>query len=335
LGIGELLTDTNIDITFLLTEVRIMPKHHEGGSVEGRSRAFPTAIRNLIVNWATEDKEHCNLDRNRLAIELIEEIKKRGEIPPTEDTLIAMISTARSHSIEKVDHPWSMSTLREGEFPLLPDVVPFVVKVQQRQKDLPPLGVMTIRQAQWISRLCKVMSNIDDLAIISWHYALYERVAIKAKTTFDTTKPDSVLPDRDKVVESFHGLLDAADFKAIKPVFESMTGQTLSENEVVFIDTIWLGPEGVAAVTKVACRDNEGHKFYNHIILKYLGAQSKVLPQLINLGAIKKKNYPTNVYVNLKKTVAIEMPREQLSKFSKLKSLDGNQNNKGEGASNG
>ena len=187
------------------------------GSVNGRPKVLKPEIRNLIITWATET--HRLMDREALAEALIDEIERLGEDPPTIKTLIAMISTARSSEKERIDEPWSMSVLRDQGFSLAPDVIPYVVQVQQRQKNIPPLSEVSIRQAQWIARLCKIIPNIDDLAIISWYYTLYDRVSRKANTPFDTTKPDSVLPDKDKVIEAFSRLIRGSIIQSAKTHF--------------------------------------------------------------------------------------------------------------------
>jgi len=293
------------------------------GRIPGSPKAIPDEIENLIINWATEDNIHKLQDRESLAWDLQEAIQKRGQKVPTLDTLKAKISTARNQQKEPSDYPWSMSTLRDPKFSLPPDVIPYVVKVQQKQKSMVPFADVSIRQSQWIARLCKVVPNIDNLAIISWYYTLYERVTNKAGTPFDTTKPDSVLPNKDKVIEAFQDLLEAASFKILKPIFDDMAVTKLSENRAKEIDTIWLDSDNVIAVEKIPCKDTAGHKFYNHIMLKNLGLQSIMIPQLVNNGIIKKqKSYPSNIYITLRKPVMIEISPDELSQINNfLKSL--------------
>jgi hypothetical protein len=295
------------------------------GSVDGRPKALKPEIRNLITNWATEDVRYRDLDRELLADKLIDEIEGRGEIAPTVSTLKAYISTDRNQTRAAVDYPWSMSILRDTRFSLQSEVIPYVVEIQQKQKNIVPLGDVSIRQAQWISRLCKVVKDIDALSIISWYYALYERVTEKAGTQFDTTKPDNALPDKDKVVEAFQDLLQAASFKVSKPVFDDMATTKLSENKMMEIDTIWLESDSVIAVDKIPCKDNQGRKFHNHLRIKNLGLQSKILPDLVKNGIIKKqKNYHSNVYLKLRKPIMIEIRPDELSKIDNfLKPLTG------------
>jgi hypothetical protein len=58
-------------------------------------------------------------------------------------------------------------------------------------------------------------------------------------------------------------------------------------------------------------------------MLKNLGLQSIMIPQLVNNGIIKKqKSYPSNIYITLRKPVMIEISPDELSQINNfLKSL--------------
>jgi hypothetical protein len=313
-----------------------MPNHHKGGSVDGRPASIKPEIRNLITNWATEDEQHKSMDRELLADELIDEIEKRGEIAPTVKTLKAMISTARNQGKEEADYPWSMSTLREAEFSLPLEAIPYVVKIQQKQKSIFPLGDVTIRQAQWIARLCKVVKDPESLSVISWYYALYERISNKAKTPFDTTKPDSVLPDKEKVIAAFQDLLEATDFKAYKLSFDDMATTKLV-GVAVIIKTIYLQSGNVFAVVSATFENENGQEIGKRfVIVKDFGVGNKVLPQLIQLGLLKKQKNFEDGYINLKKPVAIQIPQEEWIKIQNgIKSLVKRAKQEKEGKING
>ena len=293
-----------------------MPNHHKGGSVEGRPDAIKQEIRNLITYWATEDREHQDMDRVSLAENLVHEIIHRGEIAPTVKTLMAYISTVRNLAKDDVDYPWSMSTLRDSKFALPIESIPYVVEVQHKQRSIEPVVEVSIRQAQWIGRLCKVVTNIEALAQISCYYALYERVTQKAGTSFDTSGPDSFLPHKEKVIGAFQNLLQAANFEAVKIAFDDAAGTKTSDDKQIIIKTVYLTRSNAAAVLTAEFEDDAGHKIGERdVIVKNLGTRVTVLAELTRLGLIKpQKTYPDG-YINLRKSVAIEKPEAELLKL--------------------
>jgi hypothetical protein len=98
-------------------------------------------------------------DRTLLAIELREKLPGR---PPSEETLVKMISHARNNSVGDQDKLWSLVSLTEHPIP--PEAILYVLKVWARaiEKDKP----ITIREALWVARLhsifkAKALANLE------------------------------------------------------------------------------------------------------------------------------------------------------------------------------
>ncbi len=113
--------------------------------INARPQKLKPSVKSLIAKRAIENP---NYDRRLLALELIKEIKKAGEIQPTEDTLIKYISEARSKYT--IDKAWNTSVLNSE--PISPDALPWLIGVQVHLKSYcsKPL---TIREAKWFNRL--------------------------------------------------------------------------------------------------------------------------------------------------------------------------------------
>lgn len=111
-------------------------------------------VRSLIISQAIHDSK--TMPRRALAVRLQDWIQKMGEVPPTEDTLVRMISAARNQQPSELERPWCIGACSQYNIPA--NIVPLLIKVRQsriRQMedvDLPPIK-LTIRQAQWFARL--------------------------------------------------------------------------------------------------------------------------------------------------------------------------------------
>jgi hypothetical protein len=135
-----------------------------------------------------------------------EDLKKRVEDEQISPSAIQKFLSEVNFKIKKneFDQPWHLALMLNPKYAIHPEAIPFVIKVQQ-MKDLP--DEVTIRQAQWIANLYAVVTDIDDLYYISLFYALYENICDVAHITFNTSKPDRMLPDGEKVKEAFMELL--------------------------------------------------------------------------------------------------------------------------------
>lgn len=111
-------------------------------------------VRTLIISQAIHDSK--TMPRRALAVRLQDWIQKMGEVSPTEDTLVRMISAARNQQPSELERPWSIGACSQYDIPA--DIVPLLIKVRQsririmKDVDLPPIK-LTIRQARWFARL--------------------------------------------------------------------------------------------------------------------------------------------------------------------------------------
>lgn len=121
---------------------------------------------------------------------------------------------------------WNMATLEKH--PLPTEAMPIVLKVQSRGEHF---GRFTIRQAIWIARLYKVISDIALLDDISWHYALHEKICQLSRTPFDTTKYDSLLKSPKQLLKTFEKEYPRTKdaWQKRKEAFDAITAYTLHE----------------------------------------------------------------------------------------------------------
>ena len=108
-------------------------------------------------------------------------------------------------SDDPIDMLWSVGVCVKYEIP--GDVIPLLLEVK---RSIPPDEILTIRTAQWIAKLHTIIKDRTDLShlyYISTYYGLYERICALAQITFNTSKPDSMIPNSEKVKEAFIELL--------------------------------------------------------------------------------------------------------------------------------
>jgi len=163
-----------------------------------REKVMSDDIRRLIILRATSTQTK----REQLAQEILAEIEERypNEIPPSEETIMKMISNARNHQPSALDRPWHLGVLNNLQGLGILDISAEAVKrIQEIQSALlsdnrPPL---TIRQAKWISKFHRL---IPDNTIYNYAhlYASYELVCSVSNTPFDTTQIDTLINDWDK-----------------------------------------------------------------------------------------------------------------------------------------
>jgi hypothetical protein len=134
----------------------------------GRPGIKPS-IKSLICEYALTKRQ---IPRNALAVELIELIKdKMGEAPPAEETIIKLITEARSHPKSELDLPWSLGWLSKYEIP--PEALPTVLLITGKRIKESNMH-LTIREALWIGRLYKIVDNVDFLELFSVAYNVRE-----------------------------------------------------------------------------------------------------------------------------------------------------------------
>jgi len=127
----------------------------------GRGPKISNEVRRLIIGQAIHDSK--NMPRRALAVRLQDIIEKMGEISPSEDTLVKMISEARNKQPSELDQPWSIGACDEYNIP--PDIIPILISLQKlKDKDQGEsrLWKMTIREARWVARLYPVAEPVID-----------------------------------------------------------------------------------------------------------------------------------------------------------------------------
>jgi len=93
---------------------------------------------------------------------------------------------ARSPKSQGLDKPWTIGSL-SGD-PIPPDAMPIVLSFYR--KTLAGQGELTVREAQWIGRLYKIIDDAELIWAWAWEYALSEWVSEITHNLFDTTDLD-------------------------------------------------------------------------------------------------------------------------------------------------
>lgn len=145
-------------------------------------------VRRLIISEAIHESR--NMPRRALAVRLQDLIEKMGEISPSEDTLVRMISAARNHPPSELDQPWSIGACTRYNVP--PESIPVLLNVQQLRVNIPKLKEynLTVREALWFARLYPIVEPLikerypDDpdtelvlLSVIVNQYVQQERLS--------------------------------------------------------------------------------------------------------------------------------------------------------------
>ena len=259
---------------------------------EHRAKVMSPDIQRLItaragrVLYYTDDGKIIT-DRQVIAEKLMAEIKEKfpNEDTPSFETLIHMVSRARSQEPGPLEGPWGTNTLKD--YPLPADTVAKVVEVNKyaSQKKLK----FSIRQALWVSRLCQVVPKIEDLYTISLDYALVELMCEQTdpKVPFDSKELDMALPDVVEVVKVFEKLLNVpAHFKETQEVYGTLTGFTL-QGITILVNKLYLKSN---QLYPVVLREQVGLPVSGDVILtKSIGNAKDILPKLkLSKGEIKK-----------------------------------------------
>jgi len=125
----------------------------------GRGPNISNTVRQLIISQAIHDSK--TMPRRALAVRLQELIERMGEPPPTEDTLVKMISEARNKQPGELEKPWCIGVCAYYNIP--PDIIPLLIKVQQSRKQGEFKDFekeLTIREALWYNRLRPVVETL-------------------------------------------------------------------------------------------------------------------------------------------------------------------------------
>jgi len=154
------------------------------------------SIRQLIESEAIR---YSTKPRAALAVDLQDKIERMGEISPTGETLMRMISEARNKEGSPLDKTWHWDTLEEH--PLSAEAIYYILRINKwaASKNIHPV---TIREAKWITRLYSVIENNREhwpkplesaLWKVSFTYASYQMICDLSKTDFDTRDIDESL----------------------------------------------------------------------------------------------------------------------------------------------
>ena len=169
----------------------------------GRGSQITKDVRRLIISQAAHDAR--NMPRWTLATRLKEMIEKLGYKPPTDETLVKMISEARNKQPREIEKPWSIGACSYYNIPH--DLIPLLIKIQKLKaeygdnKDVST--VLTVREARWMARLYNVaeplIRDLPDakesgllwLDFIASSYIQRERVSEQMNEQYpDTTDLD-------------------------------------------------------------------------------------------------------------------------------------------------
>lgn len=153
----------------------------------GRPAMKPT-IKQLICAKALQDK---GIPRIALAIELKKQIEEMGEIPPTEDTIVKLISKVRNYPVSPRDEPWNLGTLENHPIP--PEALPSILEVWRHCRN--EFYPFTIREAKWVSHLYALFrEDVNNLAQAAQFYAQEELFSeISGVSFFGFDEPKGVL----------------------------------------------------------------------------------------------------------------------------------------------
>ena len=200
----------------------------------GRGPNISNEVRRLVIGQAIHDSK--NMPRRALAVRLQDLIEKMGEISPTEETLMRMISEARNQQPSELDQPWSIGACAQYNIP--PAIIPVLIRIQELKASGDIVGllrVVTIREAQWVARLFPVAEPVinktfsvdqDRLLLLSLIVSCYmekERVSQQMNEQYPNTS------ELDRVYFANEDLLSEDSIEAWWNVFPRKYQQAISE----------------------------------------------------------------------------------------------------------
>lgn len=273
---------------------------------EQKKQKGPRIKPSLKQTIVSEAIRYPTKPRAALAAELQDLIERMGEISPTDETLMRMISEARNKEESPLDKPWHMATLKD--YPLPTEAIPSILAVLESQEMFTRQREVTIRQALWISRIHTVVKPKDDLMKIAWYYAFNERISEVSHTDFNTYEYDRRLSNPKKLLEYFENPNLKADFAVYKKAFEQTTGVEYAG--VSFpVDHMFFDEEKVFAPINIKDKP---------IYLKLPFTDSKAL-----LNGLKKENNIKSInkldngitLVVLKKSVSLAFENKEFNEY--------------------
>lgn len=130
-------------------------------------------VKQLIFDRATKNK---GTPRLALAVELKKLIEEMGELPPTEETMIRLISQARNREPNPLDSPWSLISVEKYPNLFPAESLPYILRAWVHVRENLEI-TFTIRQAKWVARLYTVIKDIGDLVKEALGYSQIELIA--------------------------------------------------------------------------------------------------------------------------------------------------------------
>lgn len=173
---------------------------------KGRPRRLKPTIRRLIYTRAITNP---SIPREYLANELIKEIRRLRELPPSLETAKKMISHARN-SDKPLDKPWNLGACVEYQDYFPPDSLSFLLKCQEQNKQFFDIvdgsrsKGFSIRIAIWMVRLRQIIQEyfkpsnfeeeIDILFNVSQAYSTAQLISESIREDhFDSTDLDDAV----------------------------------------------------------------------------------------------------------------------------------------------
>lgn len=139
---------------------------------------------------ADEAVRHPKEPREDLCNRLSKQIEADGYPVPSHETILRLISTART-TPPKFQELWTMASLKDRENDLPPESIPSVLKVWRYAINTGEK--FTVAHAQWVARLYPFYPQASLLWFWSYQYAHEERLSLATKQEMDTFILDSNL----------------------------------------------------------------------------------------------------------------------------------------------
>ncbi|MFC1924916.1 hypothetical protein ACFLXA_06100 [Chloroflexota bacterium] len=143
-------------------------------------------VRLLITQRAIEN---LNKPRGDVAIELQNEIRRKGYPVPEHKTLERYISNDRKHPQSDEDQPWTLAV--SADYGIAREALPMLLRLWKL--DFINDGDFTIRKAKWAARLEPAFDDEDSLRLWSKDYAIRERICEIKNQEFYTSDLDASL----------------------------------------------------------------------------------------------------------------------------------------------
>ncbi len=151
-----------------------------------KGKRIKKTILDLIAREASTNPQ---VDRLLLAHELTHTIELMGEVSPSEETLIKMISSYRNKEPDDLEKPWTLAESVNHNFP--PESTPALLRT--KRYCMASGKSFCIRQAKWASYLYPLTNDVVNLEKWSGYYAGFETGYKARDIPLDTSDLDGTL----------------------------------------------------------------------------------------------------------------------------------------------